>query len=313
MDSTKIDTPKMNVLISLHCGYGLGDAVQMSAVLQHARKYRPHWVIDFQAEKGRECVGNGIAHNTFVYGDPYPSPNYDAEVQILLYDTWANWHDRPNTRVSSCLHERFDIPWDAECGRYQINISRDAEFGAAYAVRKTWTGGAGRAVAFHYRGDSSPDRKNLTHSQASNICDAIYKRGRVPLLLDWRNESPIAIEPGVGTTGREHYSKSWGRDAEMNCAVIQQCEAFVGIDSGPSKCASATDTPALVVWTGHHPAPFHDPAPNTTHLVPTGYHGLEPVCNDRGVIEWFEANHNVRQYENDPVREIEKWLAEVLR
>src|SRR4051812_34516273 len=113
----------INVLVSLHRGYGLGDAVQMSAVLRHVRKYRTHWIVDFQAEPGRSCVGNGIAHNTFDYGDPYPSSNYDCEVQILLYDTWANWQDRPNTRVSSCLRERFGLEWDEECGRYQINVS----------------------------------------------------------------------------------------------------------------------------------------------------------------------------------------------
>ena len=99
----------------------------------------------------------------------------------------------------------------------------------------------------------------------------------------------------------------------MNCAVIRQCAAFVGIDSGPSKCASSTDTPALVIWTGHHPAPFHDPAENTTHLVPRGYHGLEPVCNDAGVVAWFEAHHLVRQYDRDPVVEVGAWLREVLR
>jgi hypothetical protein len=306
---------KMNVLVSLHKGYGLGDAVQMSAVLRHARKYRPHWVMDLQAEEGRHCIGRGIADAHFEFGkNPAPDKVYDAEVEILLYDTWANWQDRPNTRVSSCLHERFGIPWDEECGRYQINV-RPESVKSAQAMVGGWIQGSGktgyersttRYVAVHYEGDSSQPRKNLSHEQADAVCGAVEALDCVPIILDWRSRSPLEYR-------KLRHPSDWGGDAEMVCAVIAECSAFVGIDSGPSKCASATDTPALVVWTGHHPAPFHDPAPNTTHLVPRGYHGLHPVCNDPGVIEWFEAHHDVRQYDNGLVGEIATWLMGVLR
>ena len=133
------------------------------------------------------------------------------------------------------------------------------------------------------------------------------------MLIDWRDQSPVANEPSVSTTGRNHFSSAWGANIRMNCAVISQCEAFIGIDSGPAKCASATDTPSLVVWTGHHPAQFHDPAPNTTHLVPLGYHDMEPMCGDRVISNWFNNHYNVWQYHNDPVREVSNWLKEVLK
>src|SRR5271166_6650597 len=102
------------MLISLHRGYGLGDAVQMSAVLRHVAKYRPHWIVDFQAEEGRHCVGRGIVNGEIFEfkKNPNPDKQYDAEIEICLYDTWANWGDRPNTRVSSCLRDRFDLDWD---------------------------------------------------------------------------------------------------------------------------------------------------------------------------------------------------------
>lgn len=288
----------MNVLVSLYKGYGLGDAVQMSVVLRHLRKHRPHWVIDFQAEPGRETVGYGIAHNTLTYGDPYPTAHYDLEVQIVLYDTFANWHDRPNTRVTSCLHERFGIEWDKECGSYEINVP----------VRQPLA--LHRPVAIHYRGDSAKDKKDLTHEQAMRICQCILNVDCTPLILDWRlDESNINMRGSVSVRA---LGLQGGHSAQMNCAVIAECEAFIGIDSGPGKCASATKTPTLITWTGHHPAPFHDPAKNTTHLVPKGYHGLEPVCNDPGVIAFFENNYNVRCYDNDPVPEICAWLGEVL-
>lgn len=99
----------------------------------------------------------------------------------------------------------------------------------------------------------------------------------------------------------------------MNCAVISQCEAFIGIDSGPGKCASATNTPSLIIWTGHHPSPFHDPAPNTTHLVPQGFHGMHPVYNDPGVVSWFDSHYNIRHYQNDLSEQVHLWLQEVLK
>lgn len=295
---------QLNILISLHSGYGVGDGAQMSAVLRHLRKHRPDWVIDYRADEGKHQAGYDIVSDHFAFGTSHPSGcsrHYDGEVEICLFDTWANWHDRPNTRVSSCLHEVFGLPWDESCGRYEINVPwQTMEQG-----ERLMPSIPGRYVALHYRGDSSPARKDLSHEQATAICAGIRAAGGCPLLLDWRGQWPLHEEkvlPGVH-----------GRDVSVNAAVISQCAAYVGIDSGPSKCASATSTPALVIWTGHHPAPFHDPAPNTTHLVPEGYHGLFPVCNDPGVIQWFEAHHAVRTYRDDPVAEACAWLREVLQ
>lgn len=302
---------KLNALISLHKGYGLGDAVQMSAVLKHVRKYRPEWIIDYQAEEGRHQVGVGIAHKTFAFGTPYPTERYDVDIQMLLFDTWHGYTDRPNTRVSSCLKERFGLDWDEECGRYQVNVSNDARRSAKY-VMHDWIPNGQRAVAVHYMGDSSPAQKNLSDDQAGKICDCIIKLGRTPLLLDWRDVSPLAGHSGVRTTGGTGFSRWWGGCAEMNTAVISQCEAFVGIDSGPAKCASAIDVPSLVVWTGHHPAPFHDPAPNTTHLVPEGVHQLPPICGNRAVMDWFDAHYNFRTYRDDPIPEVTNWLRKAL-
>lgn len=292
----------MRVLVSLYKGYGLGDAVQMSAVLRHLKKHRPDWRIDFQAESGRESVGRGHVSNVFCYGEPYPSAHYDLETQIILYDTFANWHDRPNTRVTSCLHERFGIEWDPECARYRIVIRPEVK----ELVRSKL--GTERYVAIHYSGVSAKHKKDLSIKQATEICEYAKKLGFTPLILDWFLDPLSITYGGVRKLGLESLL---GRSVEVNCAVITECKAFIGIDSGPSKCASATETPALVIWTGHHPAPFHDPAPNTTHLVPVAYNGLEPVCGDKGVIAWFEANHEVQTYDSDLVQGVKHWLQQL--
>lgn len=272
----------------------------MSAVLRHLAKHHPTWRIDYQAEAGKHCVGRGIVVNTFAFGEPYPHDHYDLWFELLLYDTWANWSDRPNTRVSSVLHEIFQLGWDAECGRYQVQVS-DSSAKAARTLL-----GSDKCVAVHYMGDSSQDRKNLSHDQAAAICKLIERRGYVPVILDWRCSCPIIDYHKLRSPS------SWGMDAEMICAVISQCRAFIGIDSGPSKCASTTDAPALVTWTGHNPIPFHDPAPNTTHLVRECYHGLYPVVSNVEAIKWFEDHNNVRWFYKDLAGGIEKWLDDVL-
>ena len=106
----------MNVLISLHRGYGLGDAVQISSVLRHVAKYRPEWKVDYKAEEGKHQVGRGIVHSTRPYGASNVYTIYDAEVQICLYDTWHGYTDRPNTRVTSALHDHFGLGWDDTAG-----------------------------------------------------------------------------------------------------------------------------------------------------------------------------------------------------
>lgn len=292
------------VLVSLHRGYGIGDACMVSVILQHIKKYRPWWRVDYQAEQGKHQVGRGLVANHFAYGQPYPSAKYDAEVLLCLYDKWYGFTDRPNTHVVACLKHDLDIEWDRECGRYQVQVSREAYSQASPLIDK-------HSVAIHYRGDSDAKRKDLEHEQAAQVCNTVTELGFQPMIMDWRDQSPLRFSKGISTVGGRRESPSWGRSVEMNCAVIEQCDAFVGIDSGPAKCASATDTPSLVVWTGHHPAQFHDPSPNTTHLVPYDYHSMLPV--GRGPMDWFDANYQVRTYNQDPLPEIHRWLSEVLR
>lgn len=306
----------MNVLIRLHHGYGMGDAVKISAVLRHVVKLYPHWKIDFQAESGRQVVGRGIVKDIFTYGDPYPSYHYDAEVQILLYNTWMNWNDRPNTHVAKCLHEQFGLEWNEESSRYKIFVRPERMQLARTNIRQLLSKFYLDIpiVALHYEGDSAKDYKNLTTWQAENICNSIASRGFIPLLLDWRNKSVLPDIRKIPSMGRSEINHLGG-DAEINCAVIRHCVAFIGIDSGPSKCASATNTPSLVIWTRHHPAQFHDPAPNTTHLVPINYHSLHPVNNDPGVIEWFEKHYNILKYDSDInlQEQVKNWLWRTLQ
>jgi hypothetical protein len=56
--------------VLIHFTHGLGDAVQLTSVLQHLQKYRPDWELHLQALRGKESVDRGYC--TRVWHDQVP-------------------------------------------------------------------------------------------------------------------------------------------------------------------------------------------------------------------------------------------------
>ena len=279
----------IRVLIKLHAGYGLGDHVQMTAVLRHVRKNRPDWRIDFVGDPGKSDAMLGLAENVVWHGSVCQESSYDRVIDIDLHDTFCGWSDRPNTRVSACLHEKFGMEWERELGRYQVEITDKAKDMACAAMKHdAW-------VVVHPVGNSAQERKNLYPKQIDEISDIIKK------------------------TCCEEWFPNY-LSAQLNCAFISRARAFVGIDSGPAKCAAATETPALVCWTGNHPALYFDPAPNVTHLIPAN-HEDNPflwrgtAAGQRAALDFFYANYRWRTYRDagDLPDAVGAWLREVLK
>ena len=307
----------MKLLIKLHKGYGLGDAVQFTIALQHLRKHRPDWSIDYVAERGRHSAAFGLCNRVFAYdefdGSPFDDPlNYGRVITATMYDNASGHSDRPNTRVVDFLQYKFGIEWDHECGRYQVNVREPAWAWAKDYFESIGCHGSNnpnrwRAVAIHTHGDSAPERKNMTDAQAKRIADAVISAGRVPIIL---GSAASRIPP---------YDPPWGGDAEHLAALIGSCEAFVGIDSGPGKVTSATATPSLICWTRHHPVQFHDPAANTVHLVPEWHGRVAAAAGCGAAVEsgFFERAYRHRTYmDSDHERGLAglacEWLREVL-
>lgn len=293
----------MRLLINMHGGYGLGDAVMFSPVLRHLQKHRRNWIVDFLCDPGREATARGLCRNVFTK-DTNASLTYDREITIALYDTLCGWSDRPNTRVSSVLHEYFGMAWDKSCGSYWVDIHNNV-----FSEVERWIQNR-QCVAIHYEGDSAKERKNLTHEQIRPIIEEIKKFGYTPIILDWRNSSPLVDGVTVFSPGRLSVGEQWARSAEHNAAIIEECHAFIGIDSGPGKCASATFTPSLICWTGNHPAMYHDPARNTKHLIPADHARL--IDHNAGALSFFRDNYDFETYQNDLPTKAISWLKRVL-
>lgn len=299
--------------------HGLGDCVQFSVVLNHLKKHRPNFVVDVHMGIGKEKCAVGLCRRVFHDKGQQPVGPYDTVVEIGFYENYTGYPDRPNSKVTNCLQEVFGLPWDAALGRYEVAVSGDAMRRANEWLRSTGAvekDGKFNVVIVHGQGNTSPWKKNLAHWQCALLCDFIRKAGRVPVVLDWDRRSPL---PDGKTVFCPHADDPlWGGigtgDAEVIAALIKQSEAFIGVDSGPGKVASSTDTPTLICWTGHHPIQFHDPAENTTHLIPADHRRLPPVHDHSDVGDWFEKHYLFQTYSGGHglVAKAKMWLGEVL-
>jgi len=302
--------------------HGIGDCVQATVVLKHLRKYRPLWTVHVKAGYGKHTAFIGHCAKVFHDKEPAPSPDdYTVHLTPGFWENQSRYIDRPNSKITNCLADVFGISYDPSLGRYEIEQPQD-KFGLAAwylaSIGCQLKNGKFNAVVIQYQGNTVPERKDLAHWQAHALCELAIRAGRVPIILDWDKRSPLPDNkrifcPGVGP------NDIWGNfgsgDAATIACLIQQAEAFIGIDSGPGKIASSTDTPSLICWTGHHPLQFHDPAPNTTHLIPSRHKFMVPIEGNVRRLEYFERAYHWLCYLDSPQSltwQACRWLGEIL-
>lgn len=294
----------LRVLIRLCGGYGLGDIVQSSIMLKHLRRFRPDWQITIRADKGASTGLHGLCHRVISYDEPEEGL-FDQTIDLNLNEQYGGYTDRPDTKVAHLLKTVFAIDeYAPDLGRYECRFGeKEMHEARRWLVRNqvpcnSRYDGQFKAVCLHYQGGSHGPAKNLAEWQAAEIIGMVTRAGRVVILMDWNKWSPFPDGKTVLCRGADE-----GGSAAVLAALISQCEAFVGIDSGPGKIASATETPTLICWTRHHPLKFHDPAPNTMHLIPAGAQS-----------DFFAKNYLHIPYrgEHGLVAELFKWLGKIL-
>lgn len=264
--------------------------MQWSVVLQHVRAAFPDWLIFVKSRHAH--LLRHLCVRTFLPGER--APEVDRDFKVHLPDACVPYGDKPSTKVVFALRQLFRLDYEPSLGRYSVFIDGEER---GWARRKH----PDADVVIHYQGESHPQKKNLALWQVMEILPLVRARQRRPVILDHKGQHPS----GVPTANPP--------DAGCIAALIDQSEAFIGIDSGPAKIASALEVPALVCWTGHHPARYHDPAPNTTHLIPENWRKMPPA-NEEGVADYFEKNYLFRTYSGtwDMVEKVGAWLSEVL-
>lgn len=262
--------------------HGLGDAVQFTCVLKHLDRHRPDLQIDVAALIGKHSCFHGLCNAVHVLDrDPIDESQYNDVRWVGWYENYSENKNSPYTKVCNYLREEWGIEPAEELLRYTIQVSEEKRRRAAEYMAKITNHDTAPfpAVAIHYEGNTSADKKNLSHDQAQAICGAVLERGYVPIILDWDRRSPLPDQQAIFCPD-VHDGDLWGGtgtgDAEMLAALIGQCEMMIGVDSGPLHVAGATETPTLGIWKGHHPIQFYDLCPNVVHLVPESWGELYP-------------------------------------
>lgn len=265
--------------------HGLGDAVQLSIVLAHLRKYRPDWRVEVRCGRGKEtaiahlCAAVHVGESREAAAGPF-----DAVYSLGWWEGERLYNPVDGEAVSAskavrCVADDFGLPVDPGCCRYSIEptaraIGQARDWLARHCGFPPCPDGRFPALLLHYEGNTTCERKNLTHETARLVCDWATRAGLVPVILDWDRRSPL-IDDRTVFCPRPGPGDIWGEfgsgDAGVLAALIAASAVFVGVDSGPLHVAAATNTPALGVWTGHNPLQFFDPADNVLHLLPKNW------------------------------------------
>jgi FkbM family methyltransferase len=277
--------------------HGLGDAVQLTILLQHLRQLRPHLQIDVAALVGKHSVYYGQCENVFILDrDPLDTSRYNRVLDLDWPECVTCYPDSPSSKVERCLREVFQITPRVELCRYVLRPRPQAfEKAHRYLTQfcKVAPLASGRypVVLIHYEGNTSADRKNLPVEMVRGLCEVIIEAGAVPVILDWDRRSPLPDGQRVHNPHAE--LEIWGGtgtgDAEALAALIELSSLLVGVDSGPLHVAGATSTPTIGVWTQHHPLHYFALADNVTHLVPANHE--DHLRGDREAGRRFFEQH----------------------
>jgi FkbM family methyltransferase len=310
--------------------HGFGDAVQLTTVLLHLRELYPQWAIDVAAKRGAHTLLEGLCRRAFTLEEEPLGEPYDIRRTLWWHEPDACYADSPATKAEKSLRETFLIePREALC-RYAINPGAEARRKAhEYAEELAAAAGliaasgdashnaataAGRFVLLHYQGNSARANKNLDERMVKSLCDEIVRLGYIPVVLDWDERSGLVDQRRVFCPGVRH--SLWGGtgtgDGATIAALAELAAWCVGIDSGPGHVFGAIATPAVIVWTRHHPLHYYGLAEHVTHLVPYDHASL--LRGDRDVgRRYFEAKYHFRVYadlERSLVRLAREFLAE---
>ena len=223
-----------------------------------------------------------------VWHDQEPSPDHGFFHQVFKLGWLENYNsygDCPNTKVTNCLREVFRIQPDPALLKYKLHLGQEAlDCTAGYLERigcrrldeRALQCGRPPLPGQHQHAQEEPQPTSRRPCCARRSSPPASSRssstgtGAARCLT-----ASVSFVPGV------HAGDIWGGfgsgDAERMTALIAQASLFAGIDSGPQKCAGATDTPAIGLWTGHHPIQFMDLCPNFLHLVPDNHEEIPPM------------------------------------
>lgn len=236
---------------------GLGDHVQFTVVLRHLQVLRPDLEIDIQCNHWCRSLFTGLARNIYSHEQQPPGPYeiaHTVRCKEPKKELQSAYPDSPSTKSEIFLRENLKLAPRLDLCRYARLAVGIRSSGPPYCL-------------IHHQGASWPARKNVHETALRPLIAELLLAGIEPVLLDWKNRSPLRYVRGVRHVGREGGCMEAGHLACLAAGATLN----VGIDSGPGHIFGCVERPALIVWTGHHPLHYYGLSPNVTHLIPAGH------------------------------------------
>lgn len=262
--------------VMLRFPHGFGDTVQLIVVLRHLQRLRPDWQVDVACKTGTGSLLQGhcqrVVENLSVHG------KYDRDVWLPWPEPVSCYEDSPSTKAERCLREQFGLQPQAELTGYPIHVSAAARQRArAYVAELP----AEQPMALlHYQGNSARERKTLDERIVAEICQLLWRRGLQPVVLDWETPRRSHLIDGVRVlspgAGHALWQGAASGDGETLAALAMESALNIGIDSGPGHvfASESVQTPAVIVWRGHHPLHYFQPTAHVCHVLPRQHERL---------------------------------------
>ena len=244
--------------------HGLGDCVHFAHALQLYK--RRGYEITLQAEENKLFLWKVAGVNVVQGGDlpdhPYIYPGRFEDLQQP--DSGQNKVAHGLTHaVMPKLDESSESLWNELCA---VRLSAHAHIPpAAHAEADAFVAGLPRPrICFHSRGTNWHERKSIPTDVAFDVIVKLLDRtGGSVIVLDFDQRAPM-----VGSDRCKGIKPGWGHiGIDRLCALYEQCDLMIGVDSGPFHVAALTEIRSLGLFRSLHPCRVCLPGPNAMYLA----------------------------------------------
>jgi ADP-heptose:LPS heptosyltransferase len=273
--------------------HGLGDCIDYSIVIKHLKDKYPDLKIKVIANEGSHWAFYKIADNfqsinnysvddlnEFLFIEDF---NYPSEI----------WTSLPSSKVTHTLVHNYGLEPKLELYYPTFTPTDEAiKMVDELQIHKPF-------VVLNYLGMTDLGRKDLTHEQAQAICNYFIKQNYICVIADYEHQCPFADDKNFITLYKNNIIWRNGPNCGILYELIRRANLFIGIDSGPSHLAAATDTPSLIIWKAEaawHPGIGTNLDRNCIHFIPeehiTKYHFFIKHSNWRN----YKSNKTLLAY-----------------
>lgn len=245
--------------------HGLGDVVHFAHAVQLWRQRGVD--VTVQVEENKKFVWQVAGVNTVQGGGlPFHDYGYPAgfdDLSLPDHDTNKVAHGLRHNVMAPTLEGDNRRQWDELC-EVRLDARPHVSEQATDEASRFLTGLPRPIICLHSRGTNWHERKSLSDETAADVQrDFLRSSAGSMVILDWDSRAPQ-----IGHERIRGIIPTWGRiNPEHLTALLMQCDAMIGVDSGPLHLAAMTSIPCVGVFHSLHPNRCCLPNPNCVYMV----------------------------------------------